>query len=91
MLRRYGYFRALAGAVEKQFGGVDVSPLKFGPCQVSMAAGRVLKARYQTTDNLQVTLHALHGHISFRVAFVIIPDSDDVMIIGSKTLRESFD
>ena len=36
-------------------------------------------------------LQALHGHISFRVAFVILPGSDDVMIIGSQTLRESLD
>ena len=86
-----GYFRAPAGAAEKTFCGVDVSPLKYGPCQVSVADGRALKARYQTTDDLQVTLQAPHGHISFRVDFVILPGSDDVMIIGSKTLRESLD
>ena len=56
-----------------------------------MADGRALKARYQTTDDLQVTLQAPHGRISFRVAFVILPGSDDVIIIGSKTLRESLD
>ena len=56
-----------------------------------MADGRTLKARYQTTDDLQVTLQAPHGRIRFRVAFVILPGSDDVMIIGSKTLRESLD
>ena len=54
-----------------------------------MADGRVLKAQYQTTDDLQVTLQAPHGRISFRVAFVILPGLDDVMTIGSKTLRES--
>ena len=56
-----------------------------------MADGRALAARYQTTDDLQVTLQAHHGRISFRVAFVILPGSHDVMIIGSKTLRESLD
>ena len=56
-----------------------------------MADGRALKARYQTPDDLQVTLQTPRGRISFRVAFVILPGSDDVMIIGSKTLRESLD
>ena len=56
-----------------------------------MADGRVLKAQYQTTDDLQVTLQAPHGRTSFRVAFVILPGLDDVMTIGSKTLRESLD
>ena len=56
-----------------------------------MADGRALEARYQTTDDLQVTLQAPRGRINSRVAFVILPDSDDVMIIGSKTLRESLD
>ena len=41
--------------------------------------------------DLQVTLQAPHGHISLLVAFVILPGSDDVMIIGSKTPRESLD
>ena len=36
-------------------------------------------------------IQAPHGRISFRVAFVILLGSDDVMIIGSKTLRESLD
>ena len=56
-----------------------------------MADGRALTARYQTTDGLQVTLQAPHGRISFRVAFVILPGSDDVMKIGLKTLRERLD
>ena len=56
-----------------------------------MSDGRALTARFQTTDDPQVTLQAPHGRISFRVAFVILPGSDDVMIIGSKTLRESLD
>ena len=77
--------------LRRYFGGVDVSPLNSGPCQVSVADGRALTARYQTTDDLQVTLQARHGHISFRVAYVILPGSDDVMIIGSKTLFESLD
>ena len=77
--------------LRRDFGGVDVSPLTSGPCQVSVADGRALKARYQTTDNLQVTLQAPHGRISFRVAFVILPGSNDIMIIGSKALRESLD
>ncbi|CAM9753391.1 unnamed protein product, partial [Ascophyllum nodosum] len=45
----------------------------------------------ETTDGLQVTLQAPHGRISFRVASVILPGSDDVMLIDSKTLRESVD
>ena len=77
--------------LRKHFKGVDVPPLKPGPCQVSVVDGRALKARYQTTDDLQVTLHssAPHGRISFRETFVVLPGPDDVMIIGSKTLRES--
>ena len=86
-----GISERLLERLRKHFGGVDVSPLKSGPCQVSVADGRVFTARYQTTDDLQVTLQAPHGRISFRVAFVILPGSDDVMIIGSKTLRESLD
>ena len=76
---------------EKTFWGVDVSPLKSEPCQESVAYGRALKAWWQTTDDLQVALQARHGPISFRVAFVILPGSDGVMIIGSKTLREGLD
>ena len=86
-----GISERLLERLRRHFGGVDVSPLKSGPCQVSVADGRALTARYQTTDDLQVTLRAPHGRISFRVAFVILPGSDDVMIIGSKTLRESLD
>ena len=86
-----GISERLLERLRKHFGGVDVSPLKSGPCQVSVADGRALKARYQTTDDLQVTLQAPHGRISFRVAFVILPGLDDVMIIGSKTLHESLD
>ena len=77
--------------LRRHFGGVDVSPLKAGPYQVSVADGRALSARYQTTGDLQVTLQAPHGRISFRVAFVVLPGSDDVMIIGSKTLHDSLD
>ena len=56
-----------------------------------MTDGHALKARNQTTDDLQVTLQAPHGRINFRVASVILPGSDDVMKIGSKTLRQSLD
>ena len=86
-----GISERLLDRLRKHFGGVDVSPLMSGPCQVSVADGRALTARYQTTDDLQVTLQVPHGRISFRVAFVILPGSDDVMIIGSKMLRESLD
>ena len=74
-----------------RFGGVDVSTLESAPCRLSVADGRALTARYQTTDDPKVTLQAPHGRISFRVAFVILPGSDDVMIIGSKTFRERLD
>ena len=84
-----GISERLLERLRNQFGGVDVSPLKSGPCQVSVVDGRALKARYQTTGDLQVTLQAPHGRISFRVGFVIWPGTDDVMIIDSKTLRES--
>ena len=86
-----GISERLLERLRQHFGGLDVSPLKSGPCQVSVADGRALKARYQTTNDLQVTLQAPHGRISFRVAFVILPGSNDVMITGSKTLRESLD
>ena len=86
-----GISERLLGRLRRHFGGVDVSPLKSGPCQVSVADGLALMARYQTTDDLQVTLQDPHGCISFRGAFVILPGSDDVMIIGSKTLSESLD
>ena len=75
----------------KHFDGVDVSPLKSGPCQVSVANCCALKARYRTTDDLEVTLQALHGRIRFRVTFVVLLGSYDVMIIGSKTLRDRLD
>ena len=67
--------------LRKHFGGADVSLLKSGPCQVSVAHGRALKAWYQTTDDLQMTLQTPHGCISFRVAFVILSGSDDVMYV----------
>ena len=86
-----GISERLLERLRKHFGGVDVLPLKSGPCQVSVADGRALMARYQTTDDLQVTLQAPHERISFWVAFVILPGSDDVIVIGSKTLRESLD
>ena len=85
-----GISEPLLERLRRHFGGADVSPLKPGPCHISVADGRALMARYQTTDGLQVTLQAPHGRISFRVAFVILPGSDDVMIIGSKTLRDSW-
>ena len=84
-----GISERLLEQLRKHFEGVDVSPLESGSCQVSVADGRALTARYQSTDDLQVTLQAPHGRMSLKVAFVILPGSDDVMIIGSKTLRES--
>ena len=86
-----GISERLLERLRRHFGGVDVSSLTSGPCQVSVADGLALMARYQTTDDLQVTLQDPHGRISFRGAFVILPGSDDVMIIGSKTLSESLD
>ena len=86
-----GISERLLERLGKQFGVGDVSPLKSGPYQVSVADDRALKARYQTTDDLQMTLQVPHGRISFRVAFVILPGLDDVMLIGSKTLREILD
>ena len=86
-----GISERLLERLRNHFGGVDVSPLTSGPCQVSVADGRAFKERYQTTDDLQVTLHVPHGHLTLRVAFVVLPGSDDVTIIGSKTLRESLD
>ena len=65
-----GISEHLLERLRKHFGGVDVLPLKSGLCQVSVADGRALKAWYQTTDGMQVTLQAPHGRISFRVAFV---------------------
>ena len=86
-----GISERLLERLRKYFGGVDVSRLKSGPCQVSVADGNVLKARHQTTDDLQVTLQPPHGRISFWVPFVILLGSDDIMKIGSKTLRETLD
>ena len=42
--------------LRKPFGDVDASTLKSRPCQVSVADGRALTARYLTMDDLQVTL-----------------------------------
>ena len=64
---------SLLGQLREHFDGVEVSPLPAG--------------EYQTQE-MQVTLQAAHGRLSFRVAFVVLPGSDDVLIIGSKTLRE---
>ena len=86
-----GILERLLERLRSHFDSVDVSLLKSEPCQVSVADGRALKARYQTMDDLQVTLQAPHGRISFRVSVVILPGSDDVMIMGPKTLRESLD
>ena len=86
-----GISERLLERLRRHFGGVDVSPLKSGPCQVPVADGRALTARYHITDDLKVTLQSLHGRISFQAAFVILPGSDDVMITGSKTLNESLD
>ena len=51
-----GFSEHLLERLRRHFGGVHVSTLESGPCQVSMADGRALTARYQTTDDLQVTL-----------------------------------
>ena len=72
-----GISERLVEQPRKHFREVDISSLKSGPCQISVADGRAPKARY---DDLQVILQALHGRISFRVTFVILPRSDDVMI-----------
>ena len=58
-----GISERLLERLRRHFGGVDVSPLNSGPCQVSVADGCALTARYQTTDDLQVTLQARHGRI----------------------------
>ena len=58
--------------LRRHFGGVDISPLESGPCQVSVADGRALTARYQTTDGLKVILQAPHGRISFRMTSVLL-------------------
>ena len=79
-----GISERLLERLRRPFGDVDVSILESGPSQVSVTDGRALTARYQTTDDLQVTLQAPHGLISFRVAFVILPGLDDVKIIGSR-------
>ena len=51
-----GISERLLERLRRHFGGVDVSPLKSGPCQVPVADGRALTAWYETIDDLQVTL-----------------------------------
>lgn len=82
-------FKHALEGIRKHLGGVMVSTLMFESCQVSAADDRVLLARYQTTDNLQVTLLVPHGCINFRVDIAILSGSDNIMNIGPKTLRES--
>ena len=42
-----GISERLLERLGNHFGGVAVSPLKSGPCQVLVADGRALKARHQ--------------------------------------------
>ena len=51
-----GIAECLLKLLRKYFGGLDVSPLKSRPCQVSVANGGALKARYQTTNDLKVCI-----------------------------------
>lgn len=53
--------RLLSRAAKGAFGDIEVSPLKSGACQVSVADGYALEAQNQTTDDMQVTLQSPHG------------------------------
>ena len=69
-----GMSESLLGQLREHFGGVEVSPLPSGECQVLVADGRAIQARYQTQE-MQVTLQAGHCRLSFMVAFVVLPGS----------------
>ena len=69
------------------FGCVEMSRPLQEECKVTVADGGVIVVREQTQP-VQVTLQIGHGHVSFRVAFVLLPGTDDVVMIGAKTMRE---
>ena len=56
-----GISECLLERLREHFGGVEVSPLRSGSCQVSVADNHALEARYHTIDTLQETLLASHG------------------------------
>ena len=54
---------------------------------MTVADRRAIVIREQTQP-VQVTLQISHGQLSFRVVFVTLPGTDDVVVIGVKTLEE---
>lgn len=81
-----GILERLLERLREHFGGVEVSSLKFGPCQVSGDLGRALQASYDTTNELQVMLKVPRKCINFRVAVVVLAASDDI-VIGLARIR----
>ena len=47
-----GISERLLNRLREHFGGVNISLLTSGPCQVTVADGRVLEAWYQKMDDL---------------------------------------
>ena len=80
------FSECLLKRLQAYFAEVQVSRLIPGVRIVSVADGREFEAHLKTKE-LKVTLHAAHGQRSFGVAFIVLPRTD-VMIIGSKILRE---
>jgi len=54
---------------------------------VTVADGRAIIILEQTQP-VQVTLQTGQGLLSFRVAFEVLPGTDDVVVICVKTLQE---
>ena len=78
---------SLLEKIAAHFGGVKMSrPLK-EECKVMVADGRAIVIREQT-QLVQVRLQTGHGLLSFRVAFEVLPGTDDVVVICVKTLQE---
>ena len=54
---------------------------------MTVADGRAIVIREQTQP-VEVRLQTSHGQLSFRVAFVVLSSTGDVVVNSAKTLQE---
>ena len=75
-------------ALQKRFLGVDVvQPYDGEQHQVMLADGRTVLIE-RNTFSLTATIMTPWAPVTIRLALAVIPGEDDLLILGSKTMRE---
>ena len=79
---------AIACALQKRFPGVDVvQPYGSEQHQVVLADGRAVPIERQTCS-LTATIITLGASVTIRLALVVMPGENDLLVLGPKTLRK---